>query len=385
MTMQHSDPSPHYRNLFSHLKNGLIYLNHASISPLPLATYKVMEKYIRERTFGEVENFEVWLSTVEEARKNISALIHAQRADQITLTGNTSDGISAVAEGFPWQKGDEIILNTMEFPANIQPFRALENRGVSLTYIEPENGEITREMIEKAITPNTKMVSISAVQYLNGFKADLEAIGATCHSHDLYFVVDGIQALGAVPVDVGACHIDALASGGHKWLMSPAGTGFLYLSDKLSDSLRPYKTGWLSVEDPWKLSVFDQKWKSISGHLETGMLNTAGFLGMNESIKMFLNIGIHHIRNTILETSRHAIELLEKQNRVTLLSPVSDSSRSGIVTFAVRGDQDPEELVTLLKQKNISISAREGLYRMSVHFYNTTDEIELAIASIFDL
>lgn len=383
--MQQSDPDLHFRNLFSHHKNGLIYLNHASVSPLPVATYKTMEKYLRERAFGIVENFEVWLETVEETRNNISALIHAQRTDQITLMGNTSDGLSAVAEGFPWQKGDEIIVNTMEFPANIQPFRALKDRGVVLNYLEPVEGKITPEMIEKAITPNTKMVTISAVQYLNGFRADLESIGNVCDSHDIFFVVDGIQALGATPVDVGTCKIDALASGGHKWLMSPAGTGFLYLSDKLSKHLRPFKTGWLSVEEPWELSNFEQEWKPVSSHLETGMLNTVGFLGMNESIKMLLNIGIQTIRKTILETSRRIIELLQKQNSVTIVSPIQDFDRSGIVTFRMHNDTNPEEMVTSLRQKNISISAREGLYRISVHFYNTTDEVEQAVAALFDL
>ena len=383
--MQNSAPSPHYRNLFSHHQNGRIYLNHASVSPLPLATYQAMEKYLRERTFGEVENFDEWLQTIEETRKNISALIYAQRADQITLMGNTSDGLSAVAEGFPWQKGDEIILNTMEFPANIQPFRALENRGVVLIYLEPVDGKITPEMIEKAITRNTKMVSVSAVQYLNGFKADLENIGNVCRSHNIFFIVDGIQALGAVPVSVGSCKIDALASGGHKWLMSPAGTGFLYLSDRLSERLRPYKTGWLSVEEPWELSNFEQDWKPVSSHLETGMLNTVGFLGMNESIKMFLDIGVHHIRKTILDTSRHAIDLIQKQRNVTIISSVEDNSRSGIVTFRLEDNSDPEKLVESLKKNNISISAREGLCRISAHFYNSSEEIEKAVESIFDI
>lgn len=380
--MSNSAAGPHYRHLFSHHTNGLIYLNHASVSPLPLSVYQVMEKYLRERTFGMVENFEVWTQTMEETRKNIAGLIHAPLPEQITLTGNTSDGISAVAEGFPWQKGDEIILNTMEFPANIQPFRALEKRGVVLSYLSPVDGKITPEMIDQAITPSTRMVSVSAVQYLNGFYADLENIGDLCRSRNIFFVVDGIQALGAVPMDVKGFHIDALASGGHKWLMSPAGTGFLYLSEKLSERLRPYKTGWLSVVDPWQLTNYDQNWKSVSGHLETGMLNTAGFLGMNESLKMFFNIGVRNIRTTILETSRYAIDLLQKEPDITIISSVTDASRSGIVTFRLNDDADPEELTNSLRQKNIAISSREGLCRISIHFYNTKQEIETAVAAI---
>src|SRR5690625_6134900 len=118
--MSISEPGPHYRNFFSHYKSGLIYLNHASVSPLPLATYGAMEKYLRERTFGSVENFEIWLQTVEETQKNIAALVHAERSDQITLPGNTSDGLSAVAEGVPCLAVAHILLNPMEVPASIQ-------------------------------------------------------------------------------------------------------------------------------------------------------------------------------------------------------------------------------------------------------------------------
>ncbi|HLR91018.1 MAG TPA: aminotransferase class V-fold PLP-dependent enzyme [Balneolaceae bacterium] len=383
--MSISEPGPHYRNFFSHYKSGLIYLNHASVSPLPLATYGAMEKYLRERTFGSVENFEIWLQTVEETRKNIAALVHAERSDQITLTGNTSDGLSAVAEGFPWQAGDQILLNTIEFPANIQPFRALARKGVELVYLEPQDGKITPEMIEEAITPQTRMLSISAVQYLNGFKADLKTIGEICGARDIYFIVDGIQAVGAVPIHVIEYGIDALSSGGHKWLMSPAGTGFLYLSDPLAERLQPYKTGWQSVKDPWQLSNFEQDWKAVSSHLETGMLNTSGFIGMNESIKMLLNIGIQHIRKTILDTSGYAIGKLREQSRVQIFSPLQDSYRSGIVTFQFSDDTDPEELVTALRKKNISVSAREGMIRISIHFYNTRNEIDTALATLFNL
>ena len=161
-----------FRELFSHHKHGTIYLNHAAISPMPNATADAVRSFLGRRQYGPVEDFENWMEIVEETRTFIARLIHAASPEQITFMGNTSDGISAVAESLSWNPGDEILLNRMEFPSNVQPFRALERKGVSVRYIEPVDGLVTPEMVRQSITQDTKLVSISAVQYLNGFRAD---------------------------------------------------------------------------------------------------------------------------------------------------------------------------------------------------------------------
>lgn len=374
-----------FRELFSHYKNGTVYLNHAAISPLPNATADAIRSFLHSRQHGPVEDFENWMEVLEETRTFIARLIHAACPEQITFMGNTSDGISAVAESLSWQPGDEILLNTMEFPSNVQPFRALERKGVSVRYIKPENGIITPEIIRNAVTPKTRLVSISAVQYLNGFRADLEGIGAVCNEKDLWFVVDGIQGLGASDINVETAHIDALATGGHKWLMSPMGTGFLYLSSPLAEKMTPSKTGWLSVKEPWELSNFEQPWLPVNRHLETGTMNMAGIVGMHASLNMFLQIGISAIREELLTLTDELIELLDKKDDVTLVTPQQRDKRSGIITFSRSSGPNPEDAVKKLKEQDIVISAREGLYRFSPHFYNTTDEIEQAIHQLFKL
>ena len=199
------------RTLFPHSVKGHIYLNHAAISPMSDRVKHAIERFLADRNHGNIDNFPEWMDLTEKTRELISNLINASTSDRITFLGNTSDALSAVAEGVDWNESDEIILNTMEFPSNIQPFRILENRGVKLIYLEPdEAGRITPKMIESAITPKTKMVSISFVQYLNGFRADLKSIGEICKSNDIFFVVDGIQGLGAFELDVEEWHILSL-------------------------------------------------------------------------------------------------------------------------------------------------------------------------------
>lgn len=372
-----------YRSIFPHTQNGHIYLNHAAISPLSSNVSGAIGHFMEDRSSGNIENFENWMNTVEETRNLIATLIHTSYPERITFMGNTSDAISAVAEGLNWEPGDEIILNTMEFPSNVQPFRILERFGVKLIFLKPDEfGRIHPEQIEKSITKKTRLVSISAVQYLNGFKADLKAIGDLCKRDNLFFVVDGIQALGAMDIHVDTCGIDALATGGHKWLMAPMGTGFLYISEKLEKQLSPAKTGWLSVEVPWDLTNFNQPWLPVSKHLETGTLNISGIYGLHASLKNLLEIGTDTIRKEIGQLLDNAINLLEKSSSIRIVTPLNLADRAGILTFSKNGMESTDDFVSDLKKDRITISSREGLLRISPHYYNTHEEIETVLNKV---
>ena len=370
---------------YPHIKNGLTYLNHAAISPLSSTVKKAIETFIMERHEGPIENFEQGVERAEEAKSAIQRYISADSSEQITFLDNTSNAISAVAGGFPWQDGDEIITNTMEFPSNVQPFRILKDRRVKTVYVPHRNYTITAEMIREFITPKTKMVAVSAVQYLSGYKADLKAIGELCKAHNITFVVDGIQALGAQQVDVQKCHIDALASGGHKWLMGPMGQGFLYLSKSLSNKLTPIQTGWLSVKEPWELSNFDQDWQPVNQHLETGTPNMLGITGLGASLQSKFEIGPEKIQQQILYLTGQLIENLQSRKGVSVITPKGSGNRLGIVTFTVDGVERDEydEVVSKLKESGITISTREGFFRISPHYYNSEEDIETAINEIF--
>ena len=373
------------RDLFPVARSGCVYMNHAAISPLPTPTFEETRRWLEVRNSGAVENFEEGMQTIEDTRNRVASYINAKSPEQITFVGNTSDAISAITEGMQWKEGDEIILNTLEFPTNVQPFRRLEKKGVVIRYVESADHRVNPEDIEALITPNTKLVSISAVQYLSGFRADLERIGELCSSRGIYFVVDGIQALGASPIDVQTCMIDALATGAHKWLMSPMGIGFLYLSEKMQATLEPYKTGWLSVEDPWELSKFEKSWLPVSRHLETGTPNLIGISGLGSSLTLFEGIGTEAIRKHIQFLSGYVLDRIESKNNITVITPDDDNQRMGIATFKVHSssDLDLETVLGALREKKITISAREGFFRISPHMYNTEEEIDLVIDELF--
>lgn len=372
------------RENFPHTQNGQIYLNHAAISPLSLSVKQALTSFIDERHISPIENLEGGMDLMEETRGLISNYINTDSPEQISIMGNTSDAITAVAGGFDWQEGDEVILNTMEFPTNVHPFRILESKGVNIQYVPHQNHQISVESIAEYITPNTRMISISAVQFLGGFRANLKEIGALCKKHELFFVVDGIQALGATQIDVREANIDALAVGSHKWMMAPMGLGILYLSEPLSKKIKPVKTGWLSVEEPWDLFNYDQKWLPVNQHLEIGTPNMLGIAGLNASLKTMIDVGPDLITEQISYLTDYIYSRLKEDKRVSILTSAEKKNRLGIVTFSVHKNIDYDTVVDELKDQGITISSREGYFRFSPHYYNTTEEVDKAIEAIFN-
>lgn len=371
-----------FRDGFAHIGKGITYLNHAAVAPLSDAVRSAMEDYLDQRNRTHVENFELSVPVIEQCREKIQRLINAPGLHDTAFTGNTSDGISLVASGLSWKNGDEVLLNTMEFPSNVQPWRTLELKGVKLNFVQVKDGSITADQIERHINNKTRVVAISAVQFMNGYLADMEAIGKLCREKNIFFVVDAIQALGQVPIDVQKYNIDALATGGHKWLMSPIGTGFLYLSDRLRHRLNPVRTGWFSVEVPWDLLNYDQPFLDNTTRFEAGSPNMIGLAGMNASLNTLLEIGVEKIQAHLRSLTDLLTQRVLSESDFELYSPVDNRHRSGIVTFKFLKSVDGEKVINELKREKLVISYREGYFRVSPHFYTTESEIENAFNKI---
>ena len=201
------------RSLFPYLASGHVYLNHAATSPLATPVVEALAAHIHDRAQGEIDTYGNDLPMIKAWRKNVCRLINAEGPERIAFAMNTSDALNTVAAGLPWRDDDHILLNNAEFPANLHPFLHLRRHGVEVDVMQVENGIVTPEAIKRRLRDETRLVAISAVQFLSGYRADLEAIGALCRDRSIIFIVDGIQAVGAVPVDVQAMHIDCLAAG----------------------------------------------------------------------------------------------------------------------------------------------------------------------------
>lgn len=367
------------RSLFPHTSQGKIYLNHAGTSPLSTRVVAAMTKYLHERSEGKLETYPDDLIMVAEVRSSIQRMINAESAERIALTPNTSDAINIIASGIEWKTGDRILLNNIEFPANVWPYLNLKQLGVELDIIQTPDGKITPGQIEKALTPRTRLVALSAVQFLSGFRADLATIGDICRQKGITFAVDAIQAVGAINLNVQTMRIDALAAGGQKWQMSPHGTGFLYLTEELQSQVHQKNLGWLSVADPWDFYNYNQALDHTARRYEGGSLTMPCLWGMHAALRTILEFGQETIESHLLALTQILIDGFQKIDGAELYTPTKAGERAGIVTIKPPAKVEPRRVFNGLLQMNITPALRGGMLRYSPHFYCSAEEMKTVV------
>ncbi len=361
----------YYRNQFPVVRTGTVYLNHAATSPLSSAVVAAVRKYTLERSETHVDNFGSMLRTVTEAREFVARLINST-PDRIAFVDNTSNALNILATGLAWKPGDRIILNDIEFPSNVYPFLNLKRFGVEIDFVKSRDGRILPEDIVPLMTGRTKLVSISQVQFLSGFRADLGSIGEMCRDRGAVFCVDGIQAAGVVPVDVQDMNIDFFAAGGQKWLMAPQGTGFAYVSSKLQENLTQAYLGWTSMKNFFgNFTEYRIELDPTARRYENGTPNHVGLVGLHASLSTLLEVGIDRIEEHVLDLNDLLIEELSSMGvKVFVSGPRGE--RAGIVSARVA---DAEKVYQRLSASKIEVATRQGWLRVSPHFYNSEEDI----------
>ena len=365
----------HYRSLFPYLKSGMVYLDHAAVGPFAKPVSDVISEYVRKKSETNPNVFFDIVKVIVEAKERIGTLINCQK-ERIAFTDSTSNGLNILAAGLDWKSGDRILLTDIEFPANAYPFLNQKRHGVEVDFVKNRNGRIHVEDVEKAIMPKTRLFSVSHVQFLQGFRSDLAALGDLCRRKGIIFCVDAIQSAGVVPIDVQSMKIDFLAAGCQKWLLAPEGTAFIYVSEGTQEKIRQAHLGWTSIRDffsdffRYRLDI-----DPTARRYENGTLNFAGILGAHASIGLILEVGIDNIHSHVEALTQFAVDRLNDKG-VDVLTPKEPASRAGIVSFRPRNGQ---ELFEKFKAQRIIVSLREGCIRMSPHFYNTGDELEQAL------
>jgi selenocysteine lyase/cysteine desulfurase len=345
------------------------YLNHADIAPLSHPVRDAMETYLARRATGQGPDECEDLS--RQLREALAQLIHAT-PDTIAFVQNTSEGLNVVANALPLQTGDNVIFCDMEFPSNVYPWMNLKRRGIEARCIPHDGGGLTIERLDACADARTRVVAVSSVEFLTGFRSDLATLGDWCREHDAYFVVDGIQSLGVLPMDVHACHIDFLSCGGPKWLMGPAGQGFIYVRRELLDDLQPPFAGCISVSgwETWR--DYDLAFLPDASRFELGCGNSVGQVGLLAAVRFLLDVGVESVERWTLHLTQLLIRDLG-QRGYAIASNLTPQRRSAIVSFSVPGDV--AEAYNQLTAADVLISQREDLIRVSPHCYNTEEEV----------
>ena len=352
-----------------------IYLNHASTGPLPERTRAVLDGWNRRRTMPftlpDTELFAVFTT----ARALAARLINAH-ADEIALATNTTWGLALAAAALPLGAGDVVLASDKEFPANVYPWLLQQERGVRLELVPTtaEGWPDEAALLERLERPEVKAIAVSLVQFSNGYRADLAALSAATRRLGKFLVVDGIQAVGQVPVDLAATPVDILSCGGQKWLLSGWGSGFTYVRRELIGRLRPAMTGWMAFEgtdDFSRLTAYDPRLRGDARRFELITLPFHDLAGFNTSVEMLLGVGIDRIAAHLAALHAPVIRAAERTGaRIT--SP-RGAHGSGILCVAPR---DLDGAFARLKAAGVYASLREGAIRLSPHFYTTPEEME---------
>jgi cysteine desulfurase/selenocysteine lyase len=354
-----------------------IFLAHAGVAPLPGPTVETLKREAERAGFGQ-ENPD-FMVEIEGIRRVAARLINAT-SDEIALLGPTSLGLNLVANGLTWQQDDEVLFYADDYPANVYPWQALASRGVRAIPLLPERtGEITPDLVLKALTPRTRLVALASCHFLTGFRLDYEGIAEELNRRGVLFCLDGIQSLGATTVDVR--HIDFLAADSHKWMLGPLGAGIFYVKRKHFETLRPALVGAWNVRSPGYIAQPEIAFEATARRYEPGSLNLLALYGMKASLEMILGLGVKQIEARLLDLRSFAEDRLLAAGFRVWGHANRRSQKSGIISIAI---EDPEAAVAYarrLREARVDVSLRQtragtSCLRLSPHFYNTEAEIE---------
>jgi selenocysteine lyase/cysteine desulfurase len=362
-----------YRQYFPITKTD-IYLNHAAVSPLSTVVLDSVNHMMRKRSYGAIEVFPDLMEEKKTLKENLATLINTN-PNLIAVIENTSAGFNWLANGLEWKEGDRILLVENEFPANIYPFMNLKRKGVAVDIATARNGFVIIDDLERKIRPETKLLSISFVGFLNGYRNQLSTIGKICQEYDIIFSVDGIQGVGALSLDVNSSNIDFLSNGGHKWLMGPEGCGFMYISPPLFERLKPAFVGWLSVKDSWDFLDYRLDLLDDSRRFEIATSNLLGIVGLRASTGLLIEAGIKNIEKHLMTLGDRLIEGMINCG-YNYIGAQGTFERSGIYSFT---GPDINGLLEHLKKNNVHLSTRNEVLRFAPHFYNTSEEMDQVI------
>ncbi|HYP13840.1 MAG TPA: aminotransferase class V-fold PLP-dependent enzyme [Bryobacteraceae bacterium] len=366
--------SVRYRHQFP-VTEKFVYLNHASVAPVSRRCAEAMKDLADDVLMNGSDNYDTWLDAYEGTRVAAARLINADRSE-IAIVKNTSEGIATVALGIDWRPGDKVVAFQEEFPANLYPWRRLEAQGVNVEWLSIRD---SLDRIDEAAR-GARLLSVSFVQYLSGFRADLDAIGEICRRRGTFFFVDAIQGLGAFPLDVRRAGIDALAADGHKWLLGPEGCGILYIQRDQQDMIQPAEFGWTNVAGYGSYSSPDMALRSDAGRYECGTLNTVGCFGLRAALDFILEVGVDAIAPAVRGLADQIAEGVRAKG-YELAVERTPADAAGIVAFRKEG-MDSRSIVRQLRDRGLILAPRQGWVRASPHFYIESQEITRLITEL---
>lgn len=362
------------------LEAGISYLNHAAVAPWPARTARAVQAFAEENSRLGSRHYERWLGIEAELRDRLCKLINAPSTEEIALLKNTSEALSVVAHGIDWQDGDEVVISNLEFPSNRIVWESLARYGVRVRAADLLDAEGPEQALLNCMNGRTRLLSVSSVQYGNGLRLDLPALGAACRERGILFCVDAIQGIGAGPFDVQAAQADFVMADGHKWMLGPEGLALFYCRRERQDSLRLHQYGWHMVA---RVGDFERKeWapSPTATRFECGSPNLLCAHALHASVGLLLEVGLEKVADLIQHHTQRIVDFVQSQPGLhALISDPAPERRAGIVTFRPLRE-DTDALYQRLQASGVICAKRGGGIRFSPHFHTRADEIDRALA-----
>jgi selenocysteine lyase/cysteine desulfurase len=361
------------------------YLNLAGQSPMPKVSHRAVHAALELKKFPYRIPDSAFFDVPNRIRASIGRLIGC-KPEEIALTTGASTGMAAVAYGLRWQPGDEVITAKGEFPLQYTTWKPMEEReGIKLKVVAPRERFLAAEDVIAALTPKTRLVSVSHVRFDDAVMLDAGRIAAACHAQGALFLLDVSQSCGAVPMDVAALGADFLVSAGYKWLLGPFGTGFFWAKREHIANMRPGPFYWMATggADNFAALTFDdprpgadaKRWDAA----ETA--NYFNHAALNASVDFVLGAGPARVAAHNHRLIDFMFERLPKDHCVPT-SPLDHANRGPYGCFAGRRPEATASLYERLRKENVITSLREGNIRVSPHLYNTERDIDRLISVI---
>ena len=356
------------RAKFPVTKNS-VYLNTAAAGPLADSTAKAGAFYFEQMMNDGDVHWDEWLARREEVRARVASFINAE-PDEIGLTINTSSGMNLIVDAL--EKHGEVISCDLEFPVTTI---AWMHRRIPVHLVKSVEGVVRPEDLRAAMNMRTGIISMSYVQYSNGFRSNLEELGGIKGAHAL--VVNASQAAGTFEIDVKRMKIDALCTTGHKWMLSGYGSGFVYISKEIQAASVPRSIGWLSVQDPYAGANNEVHLRhDVSARAELGCPNFAGILALGASIELMQSIGLENIQARALELNRKLTARLSEIGW-KVLSPLDHEDYRSAETLVAA--EEPAKVVSQLAEQKILVTEKPEGFRVSTDFFNNDDDVETLV------
>jgi cysteine desulfurase / selenocysteine lyase len=361
------------------------YLDHAGIGLVRPAVRAAMVRVVDEVLARGSTEYHQFFTARGDARAAAAAFLDCT-PDEVALVANTSTGLHLVADGLDWRPGDEVVVFERDFPANVQPWRRLAEAGVRLRWVPMRDGGYDLDDVAALIGPATRLVAVSQVNFLTGFRVDLDALCTLASAHAALVCVDAVQAAGVVPLSLARTPVDFLVAGGHKWLGAPPGTGVFFCRADRLELLRRAPLGWFGYDrsdllfgqGPGHL-VYDLPPRPAARRFEGGMLNFVGIIGLLAAFAEIQTVGVDAIWARVQRLTaalRHGVT----ERGYVLAGPDDPQRSSGIVSFRAPGGEPLGEVHAGLLAGGCRCSYPDGHVRFSPHYWTADEEISAALA-----